>query len=71
MKRLTWHEWFALGTEWKRRALRGGSKANICDDHHRQTVWLLDPYGEWIDTGLCASDLNRLARTLKTAKEAR
>lgn len=71
MKRLTWTEWAALGVTWKRRRLSGGSKDGECDDHGRPTVWITGPENEWIDTGLCASDLNRLARaSLAVAKAA-
>lgn len=69
-RRLTWDEWTALGVEWKPRPLRGGSKPNICDDHGRPSVWLRTPDHRWLDTGLCATDLNRLERGFRLMAKA-
>lgn len=64
-KILTWQEWKDLGVEWVPQRLTGGAKADICDDHGRKTVSILDPQGRWVDTRLCATDVNNLKNLVK------
>lgn len=47
------------------RSLGGGQKHGTCADHpHRQSVFIRRGAG-WMDTGMCASDLNRYVRAVR------